>query len=1030
MINHFNAFISYKHADLDNKVAASIVKDLEHFHIPGKIRKSTGVKKIDRIFRDKDELPITNDLNDTISQALYNSDFLIVICSTNTHKSTWVEKEIETFLKNHTINQILTVLADGEPYEVIPKVLLTGKREVVNDKGETITEEFPYEPLSCDYRMPYRRAKAEELPRLAAAIIGCAYDELINRQRQYKMHRMAAVFAGAMALSLGFAGYMLYSNTQIQKNYVESLRNQSKYLANESSKQLSDENRMGAMQLALAALPADEEDVRPETPEAVRALANATLAYVSPQTSNVSAVWNYRMPNKIKNFKVFDDGSRLAAIDHNNVVSVWDTETHAELVSVNDPEDNCRFYEFFDADTFVVVKGKSVSAYDLKTGREIWNNNGNLNFIMIDKAFKFSEDSILLVCGNGYLYELDIRDGSVRNEYVLFSEDESNIFTLGESSLSDDSTRLAISITDRSDYSNVLCSIAEYDFRTKELKTSPVDAEFIGNICYQGDNIYYSCPEGNLDGSVRMFDYNYITQDHTAIYCLSSGDLTLKWQDECINSDLIIKYGFFPMETGVVAYYAGNSCKIWDNETGEVISDLRINDSIIDISDRDKDGEPLFITDAGGSASPATMGETTGVQSIKRFSEDLVDAEVAKGIYTLKYQSREIIYYGTAVYDKDWTRVDGSRQFDLSYNVKYMDEGVLAVLAPEDDGTILRITDPSGKKYIGDIMISDQIAPSYFTVLGSYAQKLYMVSFQSHKFSLITVDIGSMQMTEEVIDEEYFAASPVCALDGKELAYMVSDGTDSCMLNIRNLDDGSEKSIALPYVRCSSMAYSADAGFAYVYGGSESDMFIDISKEEGYPVPLTEGWEYTQNAVFDTDGTTYALTNLSKIRLMSTEGDLISEIPCENVEPQGLFFLNKEGSGKELIVPYANGGLTRYSAGTGEFIGKSELSVYSVTSASSDIKYDEETGNLYVTNGMLLDVVDTDSWLETISIDGCYGYHKGEDVFFTYGYTTSRQEGEIGYFKHYSTNELILKAKELLQGLEMTEEEKSIYGIG
>ena len=52
MIEHYNAFISYKHADIDNKVAASIVKGLERYHIPGKIRKKTGLKKIERIFRD------------------------------------------------------------------------------------------------------------------------------------------------------------------------------------------------------------------------------------------------------------------------------------------------------------------------------------------------------------------------------------------------------------------------------------------------------------------------------------------------------------------------------------------------------------------------------------------------------------------------------------------------------------------------------------------------------------------------------------------------------------------------------------------------------------------------------------------------------------------------------------------------------------------------------------------------------------------------------------------------------------------
>ncbi|MCR5100085.1 MAG: TIR domain-containing protein, partial [Butyrivibrio sp.] len=637
MINHFNAFISYKHAELDNKIAASIVRDLEHFHIPAKIQKSTGVKRINRIFRDKDELPITNDLNDTISQALYNSDFLIVICSTNTHKSTWVEREIETFLKNHTINQILTVLADGEPYDVIPKSLLTGKRQVVNEKGETITEEFPYEPLSCDYRMPYRKAKAEELPRLAAALIGCSYDELINRQRQYKMHRMAAVFAGAMTLSLGFAGYMFYSNTQIHKNYVESLRNQSKYLANESMDQLSNENRMEAMQLALAALPQDESDPRPETPEAVRALTNATLAYVSPAASNVSAVWNYQMPNKIKEFKVSDDGLRLAAIDLNGVVKAWDAETHAELISVNDSEDNCRYIEFFDSNTLVVLKGDGVFAYDLEAGKELWSNNSNDNFFLINNVFKYSDDSILLVCANGHLYEVGINDGALRNEYEIFNEEKADYMNVGLCDISEDKSKIAFFLKDREDYSNVICSIAEYNIAAKELNTYPVDAEFIGDICYQKDNIFYSCPDGNIDGSVKMFGYSYITEDHTDVYCLSSGDLSRKWQDECVSTDVMMDSGFLPMETGNIAYYAGGCCKIWNGETGDVVEDIDIGDSIIDASDRDGDGEPLFITNSGTTASYGTVGGTAGVQSIKRFSDNLVDARVAKGIYTQGY---------------------------------------------------------------------------------------------------------------------------------------------------------------------------------------------------------------------------------------------------------------------------------------------------------------------------------------------------------------------------------------------------------
>lgn len=123
MSTHYNAFISYKHADLDNKVAAYVEKSLEHFHIPRKIRKKTGVNKIERIFRDTDELPITSDLSSTIEEALNNADYLIVICSHNTRKSMWVEREINFFLQTHPKENILTVLAEGEPADVVPDIL-------------------------------------------------------------------------------------------------------------------------------------------------------------------------------------------------------------------------------------------------------------------------------------------------------------------------------------------------------------------------------------------------------------------------------------------------------------------------------------------------------------------------------------------------------------------------------------------------------------------------------------------------------------------------------------------------------------------------------------------------------------------------------------------------------------------------------------------------------------------------------------------------------------------------------------------
>ena len=129
MIEKYDAFISYKHAPLDNRVADAIQKGLERYVLPKKVKEATGKQKIERIFRDKAELPITSNLDDNISYALENADFLIVICSKSTKLSTWVPREIEYFLQFHPISHVLTVLAEGEPGEVIPEILL--KRKVL-----------------------------------------------------------------------------------------------------------------------------------------------------------------------------------------------------------------------------------------------------------------------------------------------------------------------------------------------------------------------------------------------------------------------------------------------------------------------------------------------------------------------------------------------------------------------------------------------------------------------------------------------------------------------------------------------------------------------------------------------------------------------------------------------------------------------------------------------------------------------------------------------------------------------------------
>ena len=46
----YAAFISYRHNERDSFIAENLQHELEHYRIPGKIRKSSGRDKVGRIF--------------------------------------------------------------------------------------------------------------------------------------------------------------------------------------------------------------------------------------------------------------------------------------------------------------------------------------------------------------------------------------------------------------------------------------------------------------------------------------------------------------------------------------------------------------------------------------------------------------------------------------------------------------------------------------------------------------------------------------------------------------------------------------------------------------------------------------------------------------------------------------------------------------------------------------------------------------------------------------------------------------------
>jgi len=109
------AFISYQRQD--EEWADWLQHQLEHYHLPANIVSDHPElpKDIRPLFRDKTELA-GGVLAKEIRSALENSRYLIVICSPNSAKSEWVDKEVQSFIDMGRTDKIIPFIIDGSPY--------------------------------------------------------------------------------------------------------------------------------------------------------------------------------------------------------------------------------------------------------------------------------------------------------------------------------------------------------------------------------------------------------------------------------------------------------------------------------------------------------------------------------------------------------------------------------------------------------------------------------------------------------------------------------------------------------------------------------------------------------------------------------------------------------------------------------------------------------------------------------------------------------------------------------------------------
>ena len=142
------AFISYSHKD--SELAKWLQHEFEYYELPATLfderkdlLKEDFPKSFRPVFRDEDELS-GGELKPQISEALADSEYLIVVCSPNSAQSLYVNKEIKEFINLSQVNKrrIFPFIVDGKPHqddehkemECFPKSLL----ELSNDVADPI----------------------------------------------------------------------------------------------------------------------------------------------------------------------------------------------------------------------------------------------------------------------------------------------------------------------------------------------------------------------------------------------------------------------------------------------------------------------------------------------------------------------------------------------------------------------------------------------------------------------------------------------------------------------------------------------------------------------------------------------------------------------------------------------------------------------------------------------------------------------------------------------------------------------------
>ena len=773
------------------------------------------------------------------------------------------------------------------------------------------------------------------------------------------MQRITALGLTLTALAVGFSGFLIWSRMKIQKNYRDSLRNQSKYLAYESEKLLSEEKRIEAIQLALAALPTDDND-RPVTSEAIRALTDSTLAYQPLSGNTIQSVWNYQTSTRIERMALSPERTSFTVSESTQTVTTWDTKTHEVIFEKAFSGKTVFALNYIGDEDLLVTTDKTVYMIDLNKSKVTWEYSlpDLSNFNTYGPLFPEDMSSIYLPSSGRIILHFSM-DGQLMEQYELPLMIDDKVATFSNYALSPDGNKIAFHLNSDSNY------IGVFTFADKSIQRTEIAGPDVRELIWADNETVVFVEFDYLSSENLLRDTNIVVQPHTDIVsCVDTSTMTRKWSKEFKYN---VNYSFSELlnlpARNAVAYETGDGIVVYSVETGEELGLYMIQQVVVDIDDSDGDGSFIFVTQSGGLGSPLDSISTNTTTISYEFVDKIRQVLIGDGVYVLQDGGSEVLYYDLYVSDSEWTEIDEDVVLSSLYEF-YTDDDYLVISSIDSEKKTSRILayDANDTELLFDIMLpSDGYSGS--RILGIYKDKLYVLDHDPD-FQVILYEIsmknGELE-NETILGSSYISLSDYCSMTDNYLTHYVrSDYSSDFQICLLDLKTGKEELFDMPesdlFPRSAPKYYPE---YKVIHFSTETeDYMLDVTDESYIDFDVPGDWSMTFVVEHDSKGERWILSDSSRVIVFNSEGRQEMQLECNGLSAIGATFLREGKSDEQILVVFDDGSLYRYDAKDGSFLGKSEVETYYNSMVRAKFRVFEDQNLIYIQTGEITDIVD------------------------------------------------------------------------